>query len=228
MVIETWLNVLRASIQELWLTVAGFLPSLVGALIVFIIGLIVASVLDRVVERLVFYVKLDNLRKKLGVEAFVHRANLKLDSGLFLGKVVYWFFVLAFLLASSEILGFNTLSAFLGSVLGYIPQVLVAVLILLAALVLAGFLRNLVKASVMSSGLHGAKTLGTVSWWVVFVFGLLTALVQLGIAVSIINTMITGLIAMLAIAGGLAFGLGGKEQAGRWLSKISDDLDNHR
>lgn len=228
MVIESWLNVLRASLQNLWLTVANFLPSLVGALIVFIVGLIVATVLDKVVERLIYYLKLDVLLRKLGVEQVVERANMKLNSGKFLGRLVYWFFVVAFLLASSDILGFFTLSNFLRDVLNYVPQILVAVLILLAALVLANFLRGLVRASVMSANMHHAKGLGTVAWWVVMIFGLLTALVQLGVAVSIINTLITGLIAMLALAGGLAFGLGGKDYAAKALQAIQDEMDHKR
>lgn len=226
MIIENWLNVLRASIQELWITVANFLPSLIGALAVFIVGLIVAAVLEKVAERLIFYVRLDTLLKKVGLEAIVERAHMKLNSGHVVGKIVYWFFVLAFLLAASDILGFFTLSAFLRDVLSYIPQVLVAMLILLAAFVLANFLRGLVRASVMSANLHGAKGLGMLTWWVVMVFGLLTALVQLGVAVSIINTLITGLIAMISLAGGLAFGLGGKEMAAKWLQKAEDEIEH--
>ncbi|MEK7192302.1 MAG: hypothetical protein AAB646_02200 [Patescibacteria group bacterium] len=228
MLIESWVNVLRASLQNLWLTVAGFLPSLIGALVVFLVGLIVAAVLDRVVERLVFYLKLDALLRKLGVEVYLHRANLTLNAGHFLGKLVYWFFVLAFLLAASDILGFVTLSGFLRDVLNYVPDVLVAVLILLAALLLARLLRGLVVSSVMSAQIHGAKGLGTLTWWVVIVFGLLTALVQLGVAVNIINTLITGLIAMLALAGGLAFGLGGREYATKCLQRLEDEIEHKR
>jgi len=228
MVIETWLNVLRASLQNLWLTVAGFLPSLVGALLVFIIGLIVAAVLDRVVERLIYYLKVDTLLRKVGVEQVVERTGMKLNSGHFLGKIVYWFFVVAFLLAASDILGFFTLSNFLRDVLNYVPNILVSVLIVLASLVLANFLKGLVRATVMSANMHHAKGLGTLAWWVVFVFGFLTALVQLGVAVSIINTLITGLIAMLAIAGGLAFGLGGKEYAAKALQAVQDEIEHKR
>ncbi len=227
MVIESWLNVLRASIQNLWLVTAGFLPQLIGSLLVFVIGLIVAAVLDRVVERIIYHLKLDVLLRRLGVDAFVERANMKLDAGKFLGRLVYWFFVLAFLLASSDILGFSTLSGFVRDVLTYTPQVLVSVLILLATLVVANFLRGLVRASVMSANMHTAKGLGAVTWWVVFVFGFLTSLVQLGVAVSIINTLITGLIAMLALAGGLAFGLGGKDMASKMLDGLRDEF-NHR
>lgn len=226
MVIQNWLNVLQASIQELWITVANFLPSLIGALVVFIVGLIVAAVLERVVERVIFYLRLDVVLKKLGLEAIAERAHMKINAGHFIGKLVYWFFILAFLLAASDILGFFTLSAFLRDVLSYAPQVLVAMLILLSALLLANFLRGLVRASVMSANLHGARGLGTLTWYVVIIFGFLTALVQLGVAVSIINTLITGLIAMLSLAGGLAFGLGGKEMAAKWLGKLENEIEH--
>ncbi|TSC89569.1 MAG: small-conductance mechanosensitive channel [Parcubacteria group bacterium Gr01-1014_3] len=228
MLIESWVNVLRASLQNLWLTVAGFLPSLMGAILVFIVGLIVAAVLDRVVERLIYYLKVDAVLRKLGVEQYLHRANLTLDSGHFVGKIVYWFFVLAFLLAASDILGFFTLSGFIRDVLSYVPDILVAIMILLSALMIATFLRRLVMASVMSAQIHGAKGLAMVTWWVVMIFGLLTALVQLGVAVNIINTVITGLIAMMAIAGGLAFGLGGKEYASKLLQRVEDEIEHKR
>ena len=118
-------------------------------------------------------------------------------------------------------------SDFLSSVLGYIPNVIGAALILLIALAIAHFLRGLVRTSVMGVRLHAGKTLGAIAWWGVVIFGFLAALTQLGVAVQIINTLITGLVAMLALAGGLAFGLGGKEHASDWLTKMRDEL-SHR
>jgi len=227
MLVQDWVDTLSLSLRDLWLQFTGFLPELIGALVVLIIGIIVASGLERLVERLIYYLKIDTLMKQVGVEAFMQRAGMKLNTGHFLGKLVYWFFIVVFLLASSDILGFGALSVFLKEVLNYIPSVIIAVLILLASLVVANFLKGLVKASVMGARLHAGKTLGTIAWWGVAVFGFLTALAQLGVAVQIINTLITGLVAMLALAGGLAFGLGGKEHASDWLSKMRDELNHH-
>lgn len=226
MVVQNWVDVLVSSLQDLWSTVVGFLPSLLGAIIVFIIGLIVAAVLERVVERVIYYLKADVVLRRTGIEAYLERANLKLNSGHFLGQIVYWFLMVAFLLAASDILGFTALSSFLKDVLLYIPNVLVAALIVLAAFVVANFLRQLTKASIMTAKLHNAKGVGTLVWWTVMVFGLLTALVQLGIAINIINTVITGLIAMGALAGGLAFGLGGRDYAASLVSKLRDELEH--
>lgn len=222
MVVQQWVDVIVGSLQNLWVTVVNFLPALIGALVVFIVGLIVAAVLAKIVERVIYYLKLDSLLRKAGVETYLERANLKLNTGYFLGQLVYWFMVIAFLLAASDILRFTSLSAFLRDVLLYIPNVIVAILILLAALIVANFLKHLTRASVATAKLRYGKALGTIAWWTVIIFGLLTALFQLGIATSIINTLITGLIAMLAIAGGLAFGLGGKDYAAQLLGKLRE------
>ena len=97
---------------------------------------------------------------------------------------------------------------------------------MLAALVLAHFLRRVVTASVMGAKLHSGPFLGTVTWWAIAVFGFLTALTQLNIATAIIQTLVTGFIAMLALAGGLAFGLGGKDFAAHLLNKLKDRTEN--
>ncbi|MEK7611856.1 MAG: hypothetical protein AAB407_00715 [Patescibacteria group bacterium] len=227
MSVQFWVDTLARSLQELWIRVGGFLPELIGALIVLIIGLIVAAGLEKLVERLVYYLKIDSLLRQFGVEAFMARANMRLNAGHFFGQLVYWFFILVFVLAASDILGFGSLSSFLTDVLNYIPKVLVAALILLATIIVANFLRGLIRASMLGAKMHSAKALGTIAWWGVVVFGFLTALVELGVAVQIINTLITGLVAMLALAGGLAFGLGGKDHAHQWLSRVKEEF-NHR
>jgi len=227
MSIQIWVDTLARSLQDLWSQVAGFLPELLGAIIVLIIGVIVATGLEKLVERLVYYLKIDTFLKQFGVESFMSRANMRLDAGHFLGQIVYWFFIIVFFLAASDILGFTALSGFLKDVLNYIPNVLIAALILLASLVAANFVRGLVKTSVMGARLHAGKTLGIIAWWGITVFGFLTALVQLGVAVEIIQTLITGFVAMLALAGGLAFGLGGRDHADRWLGKLRDEM-THR
>ncbi|MEE8131636.1 MAG: hypothetical protein V3T98_01160, partial [Candidatus Paceibacterota bacterium] len=220
MIIQNWTDVVVGSLQNLWGTVAGFLPSLIGALIIIIIGLIVAAVLASLVERLIGALKIDSLLKTLRLSPYFERAGLQMNAGRFLGRLVYWFLVIAFILAASDILGFWALSGFLTDVLLYIPNIIIAVLIMLAAVVLGSFLRSLVRSSVTASKLHASKFLGTLTWWSVIVFGLLAALTQLGIAVAIINTLITGLIAMIALAGGIAFGLGGKDYAASLIEKL--------
>jgi len=221
-----WAGVIVGPFQNLWGTVAGFVPSLIAALVVFIVGLIVATGLGALVEKIFEAVKLDKLLRSLGVEPYFHRAGLHLRSGHFFGQIVFWFFVLAFLLAASDILGLFALSSFLRDVLAYIPNIVVAVLIMLAAVVIANFLRRLVNASVKSANLPSAHFLGTLVWWVIVVFGFFATLNQLRIAETVVTSLITGFIAMLALAGGLAFGLGGKEYAGHLINRLREHTES--
>lgn len=227
MVVENWIDVVAASLQNLWQLVVGFLPSLIGAVLIVGVGLVVAAGLERIVERLIHYLKFDALFERLSIDEVLGRAKIELNTGHFVGRFVYWFMLIAFVLAASDTLGFTALSGFLRDVLLYIPNVLIAALIVLAAVIAANFLRGLVAASVLGTQLHAAKFLGLLTWWAVVIFGLLTAAVQLNIAVVIINTIITGVIAMLALAGGLAFGLGGRDVAERWLEELEDEVKHH-
>ncbi len=222
MIIQSWTEFVVASLQSVWLQFASFVPNLIGAIIVLILGLIVAAALATLVEKIFEALRLDTFLEKLGLKPYFERAGLRLRGSYFLGRLVYWFIVIAFLLAVCGSLGLYALSNFLGAVLTYIPNVIAAVLIMLAAVIVGHFMRRVVMASVLSAKLHAAHFLGTLTWWAIVVFGFLAALSQLEIAVSIIQSIVTGFIAMLALAGGLAFGLGGREYAAYLLGKLRD------
>lgn len=225
MVINDWTAVVVNSLQNLWSGSISVLANILGALIILLIGLIVAGGLGALVERLVSLVKLDKALQSLGLEEYFERAGLKINSGKFLGKLVYWFLVVVFLLAATDILGFYSLSNFLREALLYIPNVIVAVLIMLATVVIANFLKKLVSASVKGARLHASNFLASLTWWAVIIFGFLTSLTQLGIAVAIIQSLVTGFVAMIAIAGGIAFGLGGKDYAASLLGKLKEHVE---
>jgi hypothetical protein len=222
MVIQNWSDIVVGSLANVWVGFASFVPNLIGALIVLIIGLIVAAGLGALVEKIFEAVRLDTFLEKLGVKPLFDRAGLKIRVAYFLGRLVYWFIAIGFLLAVSDSLGLYALSGFLTTVLNYLPNVIAAVLILLASLVLGHFLRRVVTASVLSAQLHAAHFLGTLVWWVVVIFGFFAALTQLNIATALVQTLVTGFIAMLALAGGLAFGLGGKDYANHLLNKLRE------
>jgi len=225
MVVQSWTNVVAASLQNVWLQFANFVPNLIGALIVLIIGLIVAAGLGTLVEKIFEAIRLDPFLEKLGLKPYFDRAGLRLRGAYFLGRLVYWFIAIAFLLAAADTIGLYALSSFLGEVLNYLPNVLAAVLIMLAAVVLANFIRRIVMASVLSAKLHAAHFLGSLTWWAIVIFGFFAALAQLQVAVTIIQSLVTGFIAMLALAGGLAFGLGGKEYAAHLVERLRDRTD---
>lgn len=223
--VSSWSDVIVKSFQNAWDTIIGFLPSFIAAIIVLIVGLLIASVLRALIEKIISALKLDSLLKKLGLEPIVARSGYKMDSGKFIGGLVYWFLVVVVVLAVSDVLGLYGLSTFLNEVLVYFPSIIVAVLILVASFVVANFLRGLVRGSIASAKLHASKFLGALTWWSVVIFGLLAALLQLGVATSIIQTIVMGFIAMLALAGGIAFGLGGKDYAAFLIGKLRNHTE---
>jgi len=225
MVAQNWTEILISSLQGVWIGIINFLPSLIGSLILIIVGLIVASGLKALIEKVINTLKIDSLLRKMGLGPFFERAGLQINSGKFVGLLVYWFFVVVFVLAVTDILGLYGVSLFLRDVISYIPNIIVAVLIMLTAVIVANFFKSLIRASVSSAKLHNPKFLASLAWWVVVVFGFLAALIQIGIAAAILNTLITGLIAMLAIAGGIAFGLGGKDYATHLLERFRQQTE---
>lgn len=225
MIVQSWLEVTRDSLLNLWLALLNFIPALVGALLVLIIGLIVASAFRWLVERIVVGIKLDTLVRKVGLDTYVERAGFRVNSARFFGFIVYWFFVIVFVMAVSDILQLFAFSFFLRGIIAYLPNIIIAILIMLSAVVLANLSRALVRGSILGAKLHASKFLGSLTWWAIVIFGLLAALVQLGIATSIINTLVTGLIAMVALAGGIAFGLGGKDYASHLLEKLQEETE---
>ena len=227
MAFQSWAEVTNSNLQKVWAGVLETLPLIVGALVVIIVGLVVASLLKWLVESVVRGVKLDTLLRKVGVETYFNRAGMELNSGRFFGLLVYWFLVVVFILAASDILRLWGLSVFLGNVLSYALNVIAAILIMLASLVAAKFLKGLVTASILSAKLHASRFLGTFTWWAVIIFGFLAALFQLlgSSATTLINTLVTGVIAMTALAGGIAFGLGGKDYATHLLEKLREHTE---
>jgi hypothetical protein len=224
MVLQTWAEVVTASLQTLWAGFIEFLPNLLGAIIIFIIGWIIAVLLGKLVAQVVRTLRVDQILGKMGFKRSLEKANLKLDSGKFIGELVRWFFIIVFLMAATDILGLPQLTEFLKRVLLYIPQLIVAVLILLAAVLIANFLQKLVKASVEAGGLGSANFLAAVTKWAILIFAILAALLQLGIVPALIQTLFTGLVAALVISVGLAFGLGGKDLAMQILSRFKKDV----
>ena len=216
------------SVSNLWLGVAALGLPIVKAIIVIVIGLVVAWLVSMLIERFVSAIRIESVIKKIGWDVYFERAGVQLSVGRFFGFLFYWFLVIVFTLAAVDILELQSVSLFLRDVLDYIPQIAAAVLIMLASILIANFIKALVKGAVASGQLHGAKFLGTLSWWSIIIVGIYTSLFQLGINVVLLQTIITGVIAMLALAGGIAFGLGGKEYAGYLLNRLREETERRR
>jgi len=228
MTISTWSEVLSLSFKNLWLGVVGFVPNLVVAIVIVILGWGIGILLGRVVNQVIKSIKIDEALRRAGVEDFLNKGGLDLNSGAFLGALVRWFVILVFLLGAFEVLNLSQVTLFLKEILNYLPQVVVAVLILIAAGLVADVMKKIVLSSATAARISSAGFLGTITKWVIWIFAILVALSQLGIAAGFIQTVFTGLVVALSLGLGLAFGLGGQDAAGKVVDKISKEISEKK
>jgi hypothetical protein len=220
MFVENWGAVFTQSLQGVWYGIIDFVPTLIIAIIIFAVGWILASLIEKLVESLFKAFKVDAALKSAGLEDVVRRAGHNLNSGKFVGSLVKWFVIVVFLIASFDILHLSEVNMFLKDVvLSYLPQVIIAVLVLMVAVVVADAVQKLVIASARAAHVKSAVVLGKLAKWAIWIFAILTALYHLGIAPALVQTLFMGIVVAAALAAGLAFGLGGKEVAGRMLEK---------
>lgn len=202
-----------------------FIPSLIVALVILAIGWAIGAIISKGISKFMDMIKFDESLKKAGFEEFVKRAGLNLNSGHFLGSLVKYFIILVFLIASFDVLGLGQVTSFLQQiVLGYLPQLIVAVLILLVGVVVGDVMGRVVVASSRTARLHSANLLGAVTRWAIWIFAILVALSQVGIAGAFIQTLFTGFVVAVSLALGLAFGLGGQNAAGKTIERIQNEI----
>lgn len=225
MLLHTWGDVFSVSFQNLWLGVVSFLPSLIVAIIIFIVGWVVGSVVGKAITQVITSLKVDNLFKGTGLEEALARGGFKLSVGGFFGGLVKWFLIIVFLMTSLEIVGLSQVNDFLREVvLSYLPNVIIAAFVLVIAGVVADTTKKIVVGSAKAAHVARAEMFGTVAVYAIWIFAFIIALSELGIAVQFMQILFTGIIAMLAIAGGLAFGLGGRDAATRAIDRMKSDI----
>ncbi|KKW19226.1 MAG: Small-conductance mechanosensitive ion channel-like protein [Parcubacteria group bacterium GW2011_GWA2_51_10] len=229
MIVSQSANVVQSSFTDLWYIVVQYLPAILAAIIVFVIGWIVAIILYRIVVQVVKILRIDDALKAAGVESATKDAGFRLDVGRFLGTLIKWFVVIVFLVAALDVLGLSRVTLFLQEVvLLYLPNVIAAVLILILAAIVAEAVRNVIAGSARVVSAHAANLAGVVAKYAIWVTAVLAALSQLNVAAEFVQSLFIGLVAALALAFGLSFGLGGKEAAARTIERVRSEMANHR
>lgn len=200
---------LVASINAGLVAIAAFVPKFVLGLIILLVGIIIASILKQVVLELFKALRVESFLKKYGVP----EAKDEFSWSGILAEIVRWFIIIVFLLPTADIWGLPRVDVVLNQVLLYLPNVFVAVIITLVGFVVARLAHDVILASTKGLSTETARTVASISRWAISIFVILAALSQLGVASDLIRILFTGFVAMLAIAGGIAFGLGGQTSA---------------
>ncbi len=200
-------NTLLQPLQDALSRLLSFLPQLVGAIIILIIGYIVAKVLQAVVGRVLRGIGFDGWMEKGGIKQFFDRAQTNYTPATVIGRLVFWFVFIIALTMAADALGIPQVSAVLGQLIAFIPNIIAAILILILAALLANFVSGIVR------GATGSGLLASVAQYAIIVYAAFAALTQLGIAVQLTANTFLILLGAVALAAALAFGLGGRDLA---------------
>lgn len=210
-----WTSITMVRLEEFWGGFLGFLPKFIWAFIIFIVGWLIASGVGRLIEEVLKRVQLDRLFEAKKWSQSLEKADFESKPSEFIGSICKWILVIVILSITADILlpiGSN-FSQFLSDVVAWLPNLLAAILIFVATVIISSFAEKIVKAGVHGANVGYSKFAGTITKWSIWVFGISAILIQLGIADTLVMVLLQGIVAMIAIAGGLAFGLGGKDVA---------------
>ena len=191
----------------------SYIPQLIGAVIILIIGYIVAKLLEAVVGRVLQAIGFDSWMERGGIKQFFDRAETKHTPATIIGKLVFWFVFIIALTMAADALGISQVSVVLGQLLAFIPSIIAAILILILAALLANFLSGIVR------GATGSGILGSIAQYAIILYAGFIALTQLGIAVELTAPTFLILLGAVALAAAIAFGIGGREVARDVLEK---------
>ena len=222
--VSTWQQALNSSWIKVWASVLGVLPTIVGAIVVFAVGLIISFLLKRFVLQVLDLIKFDKFSQILKIDKYLTKADIKFTLSELIATIVEWIIILVFFLTVVDILGLSVVSQVLTQVLGYIPNVVAAALIFAAGYIVAGVADGLVRGALASVDHDIAKPLGRVARWVILVIAVFAAIDQLQIARNLIATFFQGLTYTIVLVVGLSVGLGAKDLVSKvltdWYEKI--------
>ena len=202
----------------------SFIPKLIGFLVILLIGWLVATAVAKALTLVLRKVGFDRISDRIGLTNLERQMNVQLDAAGLLGKLVYWFVFLIFLVPAVNALGLTTVSELIGRIVGYLPNVFVAILVLFLGTLAATFVADIIRGAAASTRIGNANVFASIARYAILGFAALVALEQLQIAPALIQILFTAIVGAAALAFGLAFGLGGRESAQRLLSRGESSL----
>ncbi|MEW3847396.1 mechanosensitive ion channel [Pseudomonas aeruginosa] len=219
---DIWTQSLLTAMNTLWGKLAGFIPNLLGALVVVLLGFVIAKLLDALLSKLLAKLGLDRLMGGTGLTKLLARVGIQVPVSTLVGKIVYWFVLLVFLVSAAESLGLQRVSATLDVLALYLPKVFGAALVLIVGVLLAQLVNSVVRGAADGVGLEYANGLGriAIAQWLVIIISISVAVGQLEVKTDLLNYIIAIVLITVGLAAALALGLGSREVAGQIIAGI--------
>ncbi len=217
--IQDWGTAIFNALANMVNLILAFIPRLLGFLVILLVGWLIAMLVSKALTLLLRKVGFDRMSDRIGLTRFQQRMGITMDAAGVLGTLVFWFVLLIFLVPAADALGLSAVSNILNSLVAYIPNVFVAILVLFLGTLAATFVADIVRGTVASANIGNPNIFAGIARWAIIGFAALIALEQLQISPALLNELFGGIVAAVAIAFGLAFGLGGQDAARRWLDR---------
>ena len=218
----SWNELIADPIRQMLTKILAYLPILLGALIILIVGWIVAKAIQRLVDWLLKTVRFDMVADKAGISEVLRKGNLKTTAREVVSGLVYWLIMIMVLVMVVNALGLPKASDILASLFAYVPKVIAALFVLVVAMFLANFVSGIVRIAAVNAKLPKPELLAGISRWAIIIFALTIALVELGIGTLLVTTTFNIILGGICLALALAFGLGGKDAAARYLEELKE------
>src|SRR4030066_1047998 len=216
------LDVFVASLTSFWTQLAGFVPQLLAALLLLFVGWLLANLVRTGVMKLLDLWRFDGLAEKTGIEAFLKQGNLGVSLSRLLAKLAYWIIIFIVIVTVANSLGLHMVADLFNKIVLYIPNIIVAILVLVFGVLVARFINRLVFAYLNNIGVQGALTISTLAEYAVIIFVIFVALEQLAIGTTLLTAAFQIGFGAIGLAFALAFGLGGREWGGGGVKKLTD------
>lgn len=222
---QNWYVITYDALLNLWKGFISFIPTLLAAIIVFVIGWLIAAAIGKLVSRVLNAIKLNQLFERANWREALEAAEIRINISDFIGDIIKWILVIVFLSVAVEILGLVQFAALLGKLINWLPNLVIAVAIFVVAVIVADILDRILRASIKKIGVKYAVLLGAIIRWAIYIFALVAILQQFEIEVADwIANILTIAFAGVVIAGAIAFGLGGKDAAARLIEDLREKI----
>jgi hypothetical protein len=215
-----WENLIVEPVTQMLTKMMAYLPVLLGALVILIVGWLVAKAIKRIIDWLLKLIRLDALADKAGISEILKKGNLKISAGEVISSLVYWLIMIMVLVMTVDALGLPKASDVLASLFAYVPRVIAALLVLVVAMFLASFVSGIVRTAAGNANLPKPEIFAGISRWAIIIFAVTISLEQLGIAPLLVTATFNIILGGVCLALAIAFGLGGKDTVAKYLEEL--------
>ncbi len=212
-----WDSLIAEPIRQMLAKILAYLPVLAGVLLILIVGWLIAKAIRGVIDWLLKVVRFDVLAEKAGITEVLRKGDLKVSASQVLSGIVYWLIIIMVLVMAVDALGLPKASDVLASLFAYVPNVIASLLVLVVAMFLASFVSGIVRTAAGNANLPKPEIFAGISRWAIIIFAATVSLEQLGIASILVTTTFNIVLGGICLALALAFGLGGKDVAAKYL-----------